>query len=60
MAEIVVQVLVDPFLRREHHATEAAALTIDVLGRRVDDDMRTELKRLLEKRGGKDVVDDQR
>ena len=56
MAEIVVQILVDPFLVGKHDAAEAAALAVDVLGRRIDDDMRAELQRLLLQRRGEDVV----
>ena len=59
MAEIVVQILVDPFLVRQDDAAEAAALAVDMLGGRVDDDMRAELERLLLQRRGEDVVDDQ-
>ncbi len=59
MAEIVVQVLVDPLLVRQDDAAEAAPLAVDMLGRRIDDDMGAELQRLLLQGRGEDVVDDQ-
>ena len=59
VAEIVVQILVDPLLVGKDDAAEAAALAVDVLGRRIDDDMRAELERLLLQRRGEDIVDDQ-
>ncbi len=49
----------DPLLVGEHDAAEAAALPVDVLGRRIDDGVRAELQRTLEERRGKDVVDDE-
>ena len=60
MAEIVVQVLVDPFLVGQDDAAKAAALAVNMLGGGIDDDMRAELERLLLQRRGKDIVDDQR
>ena len=57
--EIVVQVLVDPLLVGQDHAAEAAALAVDMLGRRIDDHMRAELQRLLQKRRRENIVDDQ-
>ena len=42
-----------------NHTAEAAALAIDVLGRRVHDDVRTELQRLLQRRRAEAVVDHQ-
>jgi hypothetical protein len=42
VAEIVVQVFVDPLLVRQDDAAEAAALAVYMLGRRIDDDMGAE------------------
>ena len=42
-----------------YDAAKAAALTVNMLGGRIDDDMRAELQRLLVKRGRKDIVHDQ-
>ena len=47
VAEVVVQVLVDPVLVGQDDAAEAAALAVDVLGRRIDDDVGAEFQRLL-------------
>ena len=49
---------VDELLGAEHRAAERAALAVDVLGRRVDDDVGAELERLGEHRRAEDVVDD--
>ena len=59
MTEIVMQVLIDPVLRRQDDAAEATALAVDMLGGGIDDDMRAEIERMLEERGGKHVVHDQ-
>ena len=58
MPEIIVQVLVDPLLVGQDDAAETAALTVDMLGGGIDDDMRAELERLLLQRRRKDIVDD--
>ena len=59
LAQESVQIVGDEFLVGEDDAAEAAALAVDVLGRRIDDDVGAELERLLEERRGEDVVDDQ-
>ena len=53
---ILEQRLVAP----QDRAAQDAALAVDVLGRRVDDEIGTERERLLEDRGGEDVVDDEK
>ena len=58
MAEIVVQMLVDPFLVGQDHAAKATALAVNMLGGGIDDDMGAQLQRLLQKRRCKDVIDD--
>ena len=50
----------DEFLRGEHDAAEAAALAVDVLGRRIDDAVRAERQRALIQRRGEHVVDHER
>src|SRR5690606_6352277 len=57
MAEIILQLFIDPLLVGKDHATEAATLTVNMLGRGIDNHMSTELKRLLMKRGRKNIVD---
>ena len=47
------------FFVGEDDAAEAAALAVDVLGRRIDDDVGAEFERLLEERRREHVVDDQ-
>ena len=47
-------------LRAEDDAAEAAALAVDMLGRRIDDAVGAELQRLLQHRRGEDIVDDER
>ena len=46
------------FSDRQDGATETAPLAVDVLGRRIDDDVGAERQRLLQERRGKDIVDD--
>ena len=58
VAEIVVQILVDPLLVGKDDPAEAPALAVDMLGRRIDDDMGAEFERLLLQRRREDVVDD--
>ena len=53
------ELFLDPGRVGEDDAAEAAPLPVDVLGRRIDDDVRAELQRLLEERRREDVVDDQ-
>ena len=53
------EIVLDEFLRRQDGATETAPLAVDVLGRRIDDDVGAERERLLQERGRKDVVDDE-
>src|SRR5262249_53771017 len=55
--EEVVQVVLHIGLRPQHHAAEAAALAVDVLGGGVDHDIGAELQGLLQHRGGEHVVD---
>ena len=50
----------DEFFRAEDDAAEAAALAVDVLGRRIDDAVGAELERLLEQRRREHVVDHER
>ncbi len=50
----------DEFLRSEDHPTEAAALAVDMLGRRVHHAVGAELHRALIERRREHVVDDQR
>ena len=50
----------DELLRSEDHAAEAAALAVDVLGRRIDHAVGAELERMLEQRRREHVVDHQR
>ena len=59
LAQEGVEVVGDELLVGEDDAAEAAALAVDVLGRRIDDDVGAELQRLLQERRGEDVVDDQ-
>ena len=51
--------LVQEFLVAQDDAAEAAALTVDVLGRRVDDDVGAVFHRPLQHRRREDVVDDE-
>ena len=53
-------VRVDERLAGQDHAAEAAALPVDMLGRRIDDAIGAELERALQHRRREDVVDDQR
>ena len=54
---IIVQLLLDELLRPEHDAAEAAALAVDMFGRRIDDDVGAERHRPLQQRRGEHVVD---
>ena len=56
--EGVQVVLEEGFCEHEHHAAEAAALAVDVLGGGVDHDVGAELQRLLQQGRGEHVVDD--
>src|ERR1700687_640535 len=51
------EIVLDEFLRGQDGAAEAAALAVDVLGRRIDDDVGAERQRLLQERRRKDIVD---
>ena len=48
LADEVLQVVGQEFLRAEHGAAEAAALAVDVLGRRIDDDVGAVRERALQ------------
>ena len=50
----------DEFLARQDHAAEHAPLTVDVLGRRIDDAVGAELHRMLQERRREHVVDHER
>ncbi len=54
-----MHVVGDERLIGEDHATEHAPAAVDVLGRRIDDDVRAERQRLLQNRRREHVVDDQ-
>ena len=58
LAQVFLQVVVDVILRAEHRAAETAALAVDVLGRRIDDDVGAVLQRPLQQRRREHVVDD--
>ena len=60
LADQVVDVVLDEFLRGEDDAAEAAALAVDVLGGGIDDAVGAELERVLEQRRREHVVDHQR
>ena len=51
--------ILDELLRAEHHAAQAAALAVDVLGGGIDDAVGAELERLLIERCRKYIVDDE-
>src|SRR5579863_2624485 len=53
------ELLEDIFLRPQHCAAETSPLPIDVLGRRIDDDVGAERQRLLQQRRSEDIVDDE-
>ncbi len=59
MTEVRLQNFFSPFLIGKDDAAEATTLTVDVLGRRIDDDMRAQFQWLLEEGGRKDVIHDQ-
>ena len=60
LADQLVDVVGDEFLRAEDDTAETAALAVDVLGRRIDDAVGAELQRALVERGGEHVVHHQR
>ena len=61
MLEIIMQLLLDELLAAEHHAAEASALPVDMLGRRIDDDVGAERHRPLQQGRGEHIIDhDQR
>ena len=51
---------VDEGFGGEDHPAQRAALSVDMLGRGIDDAIGAERERLLQQRGREDVVDDQR
>jgi hypothetical protein len=57
VAQERLEVGLDELARAEDRAAEAAPLPVDVLGRRVDDDVGPELQRSLQERRGEHVVD---
>ncbi len=56
MADELLHGPVDVVLGTEDRSAEHAALTVDVLGARVDDDVGAEIDAALQQRGGEDVV----
>ena len=54
-----MQRLVDERLRGENDAAEAATLPVDMLRRRIDDNVGAELEGLLQERRREDIVDDE-
>ncbi len=58
LAQVLLQMFLHVVLGAEYRAAETAALPVDVLGGRVDDDVGTVLKRPLAERRRKHVVDD--
>src|SRR5262249_38170967 len=59
MAQEGRQLLSDESFGTEDDAAKAAPLSVDMLGRRVDDDIGTQRERPLQDRRGEDVVDDE-
>ncbi len=57
VAEVVLQLFLNPLLVGKDHAAKAAALTVYMLRRRINDDMGAEFEWLLEKRCGENIVD---
>ena len=55
-----MHVVGNEFFGAQNNAAEAAALTIDMLGCRIDDAVGAELERPLQQRRGEDIVHDQR
>ena len=53
------EIVLDVFLAGQDRAAERAALPVDMLGRRIDDDIGAERQRLLQQRCRKDIVHDQ-
>src|SRR5271169_864389 len=53
------EIVLDELLRRQDGTPETAPLAVDVLGRRIDDDVGAERQWRLQERGSKDVVDDE-
>ncbi len=58
LADEILQMVGQELFRAEHGAAETAALAVDVLGRRVDDDVGAVRERPLQERRREDVVDD--
>ena len=58
MAQEVLQVIGVELLAAQDRAAEGATLAVDVLGCGVDDDVGTELERVLEHRRGEHIVND--
>ena len=58
VAEIILQLFLNPFLVGKDHAAEAATLAVNMFGGRINDDMGAEFERFLEKRCGEDIVND--
>lgn len=56
MAQEILQRAIEDLARGEDRPAEAAALAVDVLGRRVHDDIRAQLVGLLQQRRGEDIV----
>src|SRR5690606_38628601 len=59
MAEIIMQMLVDPVLVGEDDAAETTALTVNMLGGGIDDNMSAEFQRLLLQWRCKHIIDDE-
>ncbi len=57
VADELLQVIVVELLRTQHGTAQGPSLTVDVFGGGVDDDVGTEFERMLQDRGGEDVVD---
>src|SRR5271157_5233074 len=53
------EIVLDEFFRRQDGTTETTPLAVDVLGRRIDNDVGAQRQRLLQERGRKYVVDDE-
>ena len=60
LAEEIVNVVGDEFFARQDDPAEHAPLTVDVLGRRIDDAIGAELHRMLQQRRREHVVDHER
>ena len=53
------EIVLDEFLRGDDRAAETASLAIDVLGRRIDDDIRAQYQWLLQERRREHIVHDE-